>query len=423
MKKKESLKLDPEKKSILHLPDELIVLILLSGIDIVTLLRIRLVSKKFNTLFDDYKIIQFLIPKLLPIFSPHLNIIELENLRVGSFHLAKIKETFFLVLKTLNSGIFLVNLKNLECTSLAKDSNLKLTSLLILDIEEKNFFITDYANGNIAILSILTENSGNILIVPEKTLYAHNQAINGLEYYQFQDKHMLFSCSDDKSIKVWDINNGRCLHTFFNHQDSVSCIKIISLQEKPVIISGSFDMTVSILDLDTKNIIATLTGHKGPITCLETIKLNTINTLITSSYDSTIRLWNIYKKETFYIINISPIGFINCFQILDVFNEKFLISLSTSIQVWDLKDFSLIKTLKNNSDGLAKIGNIDYPFLITSRKKKFLLWNFIPDFFLRKLNKNRLPGKSIGQAKPLFFNNEQKPFTNSLSIESKNLSL
>eukprot|EP00042_Codosiga_hollandica_P017336 m.47259 g.47259 ORF g.47259 m.47259 type:complete len:257 (+) comp47531_c0_seq1:1279-2049(+) len=68
----------------------------------------------------------------------------------------------------------------------------------------------------------------------------HRQAIRNLQ----TNAHRIITASDDKTMKVWDIQTRRRLLTIKCHDDGVTCL---SFNDR-YIVSGSFDETVRLLD-------------------------------------------------------------------------------------------------------------------------------------------------------------------------------
>ncbi len=67
------------------------------------------------------------------------------------------------------------------------------------------------------------------------------------------DNGYLASGSDDASLKIWDITNGKLKFTIDNsnqHFDSVQ--SLASLEGNGFVASGSFDETIKIWDLENK---------------------------------------------------------------------------------------------------------------------------------------------------------------------------
>lgn len=60
----------------------------------------------------------------------------------------------------------------------------------------------------------------------------------------------IISCSDDKSVKVWDINTGEILNSFEGHSDYVYAVDFL---KNGNLVTGARDGTVCIWDTN-KNI-------------------------------------------------------------------------------------------------------------------------------------------------------------------------
>jgi periodic tryptophan protein 1 len=76
---------------------------------------------------------------------------------------------------------------------------------------------------------------------------SHRDAVLGLCWHRLQ-RHVLGSCSADKTVKIWDVPHEKCLHTLSHHTD-----KVQALQWHPTdaatLLTGSFDQSVSVCDV------------------------------------------------------------------------------------------------------------------------------------------------------------------------------
>ena len=74
------------------------------------------------------------------------------------------------------------------------------------------------------------------------------------------EDRVVASCSEDKSIKLWNLDDGGLISTMRGHGEAVS-----SLAFKPddpnVLVTGSWDKTVKLWDLSTSTCLSTMTGH------------------------------------------------------------------------------------------------------------------------------------------------------------------
>ncbi len=80
--------------------------------------------------------------------------------------------------------------------------------------------------------------------------------------------------SDDKTLKLWDIQTGRELHTLKGHFGEVTCVAIFP--DGKHAISGSNDGTLRIWNLKTGTELMTYYLDSPPTSCAITSKGNTI---------------------------------------------------------------------------------------------------------------------------------------------------
>ncbi|CCM03916.1 uncharacterized protein FIBRA_06067 [Fibroporia radiculosa] len=132
---------------------------------------------------------------------------------------------------------------------------------------------------------------------------------------------MLFSASDDGTIRLWDLSLRSCVRLFKGHVGQVQSLKLLvvdedcndvpvpvpdvsvsyntrQLQSRPtsasgvkrqkrVLISGSLDNTIKLWDIDSGKVEETLFGHIEGVWAIASDKLR----LVSGSHDRTIKVW------------------------------------------------------------------------------------------------------------------------------------
>eukprot|EP00667_Euglena_gracilis_P003893 EG_transcript_3905 len=95
-------------------------------------------------------------------------------------------------------------------------------------------------------------------------------------------KRLLFSGSDDTTVRVWD-STGSCLRVLSEHRGAVRCM--VTWRHR--VLSGSADGTVRVWDCKGSPAQALISGH-GPVLCMATLSQK----LFTGTVGGTIRMWS-----------------------------------------------------------------------------------------------------------------------------------
>ncbi len=157
------------------------------------------------------------------------------------------------------------------------------------------------------------------------------------------------SCSQDKTIKIWDSVNGKCLKTLNGHKDGVSSLLLL---EENILASSGLDKLILIWNISSEQIIRTLTGHKGDIFNL--CKLDKTY-LASCSSDKKIIIWDYSNGEIIKTLN----GHNDLIRAL-IYNSEDNLIISCSddltIKLWDIESGECKKSYSQ----LSKINSI-YP--------------------------------------------------------------
>lgn len=181
----------------------------------------------------------------------------------------------------------------------------------------------------------------------------HNGSITDVAFSP-NNQHIA-SASADCTVKVWDLVNGKLIHTLI-HNNRVKCVKYSP--NNLFIISGQGNR-ITIWDVLTGNLIRTLTGHTNII--------NTVNYsfdgqfVVSGSVDETIKIWNASTGTLMDTIIGHKIPIVDVRYSPD---DKLIISagIDNSIKIWDTTTKKLIQSIDDNL-------NPDYRNMIMLRTK------------------------------------------------------
>lgn len=198
----------------------------------------------------------------------------------------------------------------------------------------------------------------------ERTLEGHNKGVWSLTPLSGS---LLASGSTDGTIKIWNTNSERCLHTLQGDSGGA----IWSLVELPggLLASGSDDGTIEIWDTSRWNFVHMLEGHSDTVYSLNILPRGL---LASGSGDGTIKIWDINSWHCLqtlqghhgYVRSVVPIS------------EELLASGShdSTIKIWDMNSWKCVQTLREHT------GNI-YSLIILSEGR--LLASSSEDYTIR----------------------------------------
>ena len=115
----------------------------------------------------------------------------------------------------------------------------------------------------------------------------HTNCVNSIAFSL--DGKSLVSGSDDKTIKLWDIQTGGVIRTFCGNTSQVLSIAISP--DQSTVASGSIDQKIWLWDAQTGDCYCVLHGHKSNVTSISFSPSNP-KLLISASDDNTVCQWN-----------------------------------------------------------------------------------------------------------------------------------
>ena len=156
-----------------------------------------------------------------------------------------------------------------------------------------------------------------------------NSAVNSVAISP--DGKILASGSDDKTIRLWNIDTEQAISTLTGHSRAVQSVAFSP--DGTILASGSDDQTVKLWNLKNCEEICTFSGHNHAVKSV-TFSPNG-NFLASGSWDKTIKLWNVQtgvQESTLrgHGLQVTSVAFSPC--------GKFLGSASfdRTVRLWDL---------------------------------------------------------------------------------------
>ena len=187
--------------------------------------------------------------------------------------------------------------------------------------------------------------------IDDHTNYIRDMIVNIKE-------NKVITCSDDKLIKIFDINNDyKCIQNLKGHNETIN--KIMYMQAPNILLSASEDKLIKIWELKNPQTYEfkcehSLKGHNGGIILLDLIN---DGSFVSASTDNTIRIWD-PEKDYKKVSEIKDAHSAKITGLLVYKNNQKLISSSEdkTIKIFDLhSQNTLIKAIKDHNDIITQI--------------------------------------------------------------------
>jgi WD40 repeat protein len=175
-----------------------------------------------------------------------------------------------------------------------------------------------------------------------QTLAGHTEGIFAVAVTP--DGQRAVSASQDKTLKVWDLESGEALHTLTGHSAIVRAVAVTPDGRRAV--SGSGDKNLKVWDLESGKALCTLTGHTEEVMTV-TLTLDG-RQVISGSGDKTLKVWDLESGETLHTL-VGHDGAV--WAVAATPDGRYLVSASRdkTLKMWDLGQNRLLATFSTDS--------------------------------------------------------------------------
>lgn len=202
-------------------------------------------------------------------------------------------------------------------------------------------------------------------------LKGHSKSLNKIKL--LEDRKFLVSCSGDKKIKIWDIENtdtnspikiSKPYQVLRGHSSSIKSFIVVN---NKTLISGSHDKTLKIWDIVSNNQLITLKSHESPINIVHS---SNNQVFISGSLDGCIKVWDQNKSTLINTISSHSVEIIDA----KIVNSNiYKLSIDNSISIWDTRSLKLTHTFQGND--LTCMDIFGYSIYTGSSDGTFKIWD------------------------------------------------
>lgn len=165
------------------------------------------------------------------------------------------------------------------------------------------------------------------------------------------DNRQIISAGRDKTIKLWN-TLGECKYTIEEdkHNDWVSCVRFSPSTKQPLIVSAGWDKVIKVWNLTNCKLRANLVGHTGVI---NTLTISPDGSLVASGgKDGAAMLWDINEGKHLYSLTAN-----SAITALSFSPKNYWLCAATDsgIEIWDLETKRIIDRVTKPSKYVSQL--------------------------------------------------------------------
>ena len=181
-----------------------------------------------------------------------------------------------------------------------------------------------------------------------RTLSGHSGGVHGVAVSG--DGRLAVSSSDDKTLKMWDLESGRELRTLTGHSAGVMGVALIG--DGQLAVSASGDETLKVWDLESGRELRTLSGHSGPV---DGVAVSGDGGLaVSAADDKTLKVWDLKSGRELRTLSGHSDGVMGVALIGDGLRAVSA-SRDHTLKVWDLATGRELRTLTGHSGWVSGV--------------------------------------------------------------------
>ena len=182
-----------------------------------------------------------------------------------------------------------------------------------------------------------------------RTLQGHSEPVSGVAVSS--DGRRAVSASEDKTLKVWDLETGRELRTLQGHSAWVTGVAVSPDGRRAV--SASVDKTLKVWDLETGSELRALQGHIFAVSGVAVSPDG--RRAVSACWDNTLKVWDLESGRELRALE-GHTGWVSSVAVSSDGRHAVSASWDNTLKVWDLETGRELRTLQGHSDSVSGVG-------------------------------------------------------------------
>jgi len=181
-----------------------------------------------------------------------------------------------------------------------------------------------------------------------RTMEGHSGGIQSVSVTP--DGKRAVSGSDDKTLRLWNLENGECLHALEGHNEGIQSVNVTPDGKKAL--SGSKDNTLRFWDLENGECLRTFEGHNGRVRSVSVTPDG--KKAVSGGEDKTLRLWDLEGGE--FLRKLEGHGdWIECVSVTPDGKRAVSGSRDNTLRLWDLASGECLNKLEGHKDWVRSV--------------------------------------------------------------------